>query len=177
MRTFEFKAGTHDEPVAISIERTEAEQRGPERFAAVIGEHHFDIETWKDSPVAGWMRLQSKVVPYRLHFADDAVHVWIDGSVHRFQRVQRVAQRATGGAAAAASNDLAAPMPGTVLKINVAPGDAFDAHAPLIVMESMKMEMTLSAPFAGTVKEVLCEPGKLVEMNALLARLEPESEG
>jgi biotin carboxyl carrier protein len=174
MRTFEFKPAAQDEAVSISIERSEAEQGGPERYAAVIGDRRLDVETWKDSPVAGWMRLANKVVPYRVHRTDGEVHVWIDGSVHRFQRVQRVAQRATGAAAAAASNDLAAPMPGTILKINVSPGDRFEAHAPLIVMESMKMEMTLSAPFAGTVKEVLCEPGKLVEMNALLARLEPD---
>ena len=177
MRTFEFKAETHDEPVSISIERTEAEQRGPERFSAVVGDRHFDIETWKDSSVAGWMRLLNKVTPYRLHFTDDAVHVWIDGNVHRFRRVQRVAQRATGAAAAAASNDLAAPMPGTILKINVSPGDVFAVHGPLSVMESMKMEMARSSPTAGTVKEVLCEPGKLVEMNSLLARLEPDVEG
>ena len=40
-------------------------------------------------------------------------------------------------------------------------------------MESMKMEMTLSAPFAGTVKAIHCTPGELVETGRLLAELEP----
>ncbi|KAB2945072.1 MAG: acetyl-CoA carboxylase biotin carboxyl carrier protein subunit, partial [Phycisphaerae bacterium] len=47
--------------------------------------------------------------------------------------------------------EVKAPMPGTILKILVKPGDVVTAHQPLVVMESMKMEMTLSASGAGRV--------------------------
>jgi biotin carboxyl carrier protein len=64
-------------------------------------------------------------------------------------------------------------MPGTVRKINVAPGDHFEAHQPLVVMESMKMEMSLSMPHPGTVAQLSCEVGQLVDMGAVLLRVAP----
>jgi 3-methylcrotonyl-CoA carboxylase alpha subunit len=74
-------------------------------------------------------------------------------------------------------NDLTAPMPGTVLKVLVAPGQRFEAHAPLVVMESMKMEMTLSAPHAGRVGMIECRPGQLVAMGAVLMRFNEGGDG
>jgi len=63
-------------------------------------------------------------------------------------------------------------MPGSILHVNASPGDVFAAHAPLVVMVSMKMEMTLTVPHAGKVKEVCCQPGQLVEIGAVLMRFE-----
>jgi biotin carboxyl carrier protein len=60
----------------------------------------------------------------------------------------------------------------------VAQGDTFAAHDPLVVLESMKMEMTLSAPAPGQVTAVRCAPGDLVEMGATLLQLtEREDDG
>ncbi|HWL92986.1 MAG TPA: acetyl-CoA carboxylase biotin carboxyl carrier protein subunit [Phycisphaerae bacterium] len=99
----------------------------------------------------------------------------MDGRIHSFELVDRSAQRS--GAASAQGNlagdTVIAPMPGTILKIHVAAGDDISTHAPLIVMESMKMEMTLAAPRDGRVRAVSCEAGQLVEMGKLLLTLEP----
>jgi biotin carboxyl carrier protein len=62
-------------------------------------------------------------------------------------------------------------MPGTILKVLVTQGDKVAAGQALIVMESMKMEMTLSAPQAGWVSSVACSEGQMVNMGALLATL------
>ncbi len=67
-------------------------------------------------------------------------------------------------------------MPGTILKVFVSVGQRFEAHAPLVVMESMKMEMTLSAPHPGKVKEVACRPGQLVAMGAVLMRFDEKGD-
>src|SRR5690606_30755301 len=95
-----------------------------------------------------------------------------DGRVYRLHARGGVARRAGQAAAAGMLADLTAPMPGTIIALKVGAGERFEAHHPLVTMESMKMELTLSAPAAGRVKEVCCSVGQLVEMNAVLLRLE-----
>jgi urea carboxylase len=51
---------------------------------------------------------------------------------------------------------------GSIWKIAAEPGTKVEAGAPLVVVESMKMEVTVEAPCAGTVAEVLCREGKPV---------------
>ena len=53
---------------------------------------------------------------------------------------------------------VAAPMPGTILKVNVAVGQTVKEGDLLVVLEAMKMENEIYAPCAGTVKQVLREP-------------------
>ena len=51
---------------------------------------------------------------------------------------------------------------GSIWKITAEPGTKVEAGTPLVVVESMKMEVTVEAPCAGTVAEVLCREGKPV---------------
>ena len=55
-----------------------------------------------------------------------------------------------------------APMPGTIVALKVAVGDRVRAGQPLLIMEGMKMELTLAAPVAGRVERVLCKVGDSV---------------
>jgi len=61
-----------------------------------------------------------------------------------------------------------APMPGTILKVNVKVGDAVKAGAVLCVLEAMKMENEIMAPKAGTVTQVLATKGGSVDTGAPL---------
>ena len=61
-----------------------------------------------------------------------------------------------------------APMPGKVVRVLAAPGDAVSARQGVIVVEAMKMENELRAPRAGIVGEVLVREGALVDAGALL---------
>jgi acetyl/propionyl-CoA carboxylase alpha subunit len=74
--------------------------------------------------------------------------------------------------ASAGTQRLVAPMPGTVLRVLVAPGDEVQARQPLVVLEAMKMETPVSAPFAGRVSAVHAEEGASVAAGALLVELE-----
>jgi biotin carboxyl carrier protein len=67
---------------------------------------------------------------------------------------------------------LVAPMPGLIVRVNVAPGDTVSAGQGLVVMEAMKMENELRAAGPGTVKAVLAVPGTAVEKGAVLVELE-----
>ena len=56
-----------------------------------------------------------------------------------------------------------APMPGKVTKVHVRPGQEVGRGAPLMILEAMKMEHTISAPGDGLVAEVRYRAGDLVE--------------
>ena len=67
-----------------------------------------------------------------------------------------------GGESEGGSGKLMAPMPGAILEVYVEPGQEVNAGTPLLLMEAMKIEHTISAPFDGTVTEVRFNPGDQV---------------
>jgi 3-methylcrotonyl-CoA carboxylase alpha subunit len=75
----------------------------------------------------------------------------------------------------AASGAILAPMPGTVIAVEVAAGDIVKKGQKLLTLEAMKMEHTLVAPFDGVVAELHAVPGGLVQIEALLARIEADA--
>ena len=70
------------------------------------------------------------------------------------------------------SNEIGAPLQGSLAKILVKPGDAVVANAPLFVIEAMKMESTVTAPAAGTVKKIHLKEKTLVEQDDLVVEFE-----
>ena len=64
-----------------------------------------------------------------------------------------------------------APMPGTILKVNVQNGQAVKEGDVLVVLEAMKMENEIMAPKAGTVSQVLVSKGSSVDTGTPLVVL------
>ena len=79
-----------------------------------------------------------------------------------------VAAPAAAPAVTAAGEAVTAPMPGTILKVNVQNGQAVKAGDVLVVLEAMKMENEILAPKAGTVTQVAVQKGSNVDTGAPL---------
>lgn len=114
-----------------------------------------------------------------MHGSRRRVHVVRDGGqrtvaigsdVYDFALAERGGTRRAQ--AAAGDDRLTAPMPGQVVSVAVAAGDAVEAGQTLVVLEAMKMEMRVSAPRAGTVRQLLVAPGQVVERGQKLVEIE-----
>ena len=65
-------------------------------------------------------------------------------------------------------------MPGRIIAVDVATGQRVTSGQKLLTLEAMKMEHTLTAPFDGVVAELPATAGALVQVDALLARIEEQ---
>ena len=104
-----------------------------------------------------------------------AYTLWVDG--FRFdgealdERTRAIRDITAVSAKASGPAPVTAPMPGLVVRVNVAEGDTVHPGQGVIVMEAMKMENELRASASGTVKAIHVSPGKAVEKGALLVEL------
>jgi acetyl-CoA/propionyl-CoA carboxylase biotin carboxyl carrier protein len=74
----------------------------------------------------------------------------------------------------AGGGPVTSPMPGTVLVVKVAKGDEVSAGTPLVVVEAMKMEHTITAPVDGVVSELHVRAGQQVALDEALAVVTPQ---
>ncbi|MEC9358194.1 MAG: acetyl/propionyl/methylcrotonyl-CoA carboxylase subunit alpha [Pseudomonadota bacterium] len=100
----------------------------------------------------------------------EILQVFIGGTSYRLTGVDPLAH---AGEEQDAQSGLLAPMPGKILELAAEVGVLVDKGAPLVVMEAMKMEHTLSAPARGTVTGFLCAVGEQVADGAELVEFEP----
>ena len=76
---------------------------------------------------------------------------------------------AAPAAPTAGGTNVPSPMPGTILSVNVAAGQAVKTGDVLMVLEAMKMENDIVAPCDGTVKQLLVSKGSTVNTDDILA--------
>jgi len=109
------------------------------------------------------LRVKAHVYVYEIH-----VHVWLDGHhydfVHEDSRSKEFSASATGGG-------LTTPLPGVVVAVKVAAGQAVAAGEVLMVIEAMKMEHAITAPHAGTVQALHFAQGDRVSEGSALLEL------
>jgi len=104
-----------------------------------------------------------------------AVRMWVPeaaGSAGGASAPRRRRSSSSSGAGSAGSGQIAVPMQGTVVKVNVAVGDTVDAGQALIVLEAMKMENNITADKAGTVTELRVAEGDSVGSGDIVAVIE-----
>lgn len=122
---------------------------GPGRYRVTGPDGHSQLVALAGPPHATWAASDGR-----------AVELVVDGSPRR------------AGGGRAADSDMTAPMPATVVSLPVAPGDHVEAGAPVVVLEAMKMELTIRASKAGIVRAVRCAKGEIVSPGTPLVEIE-----
>jgi acetyl/propionyl-CoA carboxylase alpha subunit len=94
--------------------------------------------------------------------------VFVNGNVYELDvRPAGGRRRVTAG-----HTSLAAPMPATVIRVEVSPGTRVSRGDTLVILEAMKMELPIRADSDGTVTRVACKPGDLVQPGVALVEIE-----
>ncbi len=114
------------------------------------------------------LRVDDRALRLHVHHAGSALEVQHDGTRHGFTLAPAYVAASTS---AAHDDAVRAPMPGRVVLVQTAVGAEVEAGAVLLVMEAMKMELSLRAPRAGTVAAVQTAAGDFVEADSVLIRL------
>src|SRR3954451_14222430 len=141
-----------------STHKVEVAQVGPHSYRVTVVGPVVDatVEQLQGYTVRLTVEGRSHRVVTAAHAADHLVEV--DGTAHRVTKDE-------GGV-------LRAPAPALVVALPAGPGDEVAAGAPVVVLESMKMETVLPAPFTGRVKELLVAANDQVGAGQPLLRLE-----
>jgi pyruvate carboxylase subunit B len=74
-------------------------------------------------------------------------------------------------ATVAGATAVSAPMPGVIIKVLVSEGDSVNAGEPVVILEAMKVENTLTAPISGKVLAVNCKSGDSVKKGSVLVQI------
>ncbi|HVL97254.1 MAG TPA: biotin carboxylase N-terminal domain-containing protein [Solirubrobacteraceae bacterium] len=127
----------------------EVDRVGPQAFAIAVGGER---RTWD--------------------YAYEGNVIWLgrDGQVWTTRRASREESHE-----ASVHGDLRAPMPGQVLLVKASPGDRVAPGDAVVVLESMKMELTVAAPMAGRVAAVAVAVGDQVVQDQPVATIEPDA--
>ncbi len=124
------------------------------------------------------LRIEDRVVRVIVHAREGKGLYALDIDGHRYhvaalgERARAIQELAARSAPPAGPAPVVAPMPGLVVRVNVAVGDTVAAGQGVLVMEAMKMENELRASAAATVKAVRVTQGTAVEKGAVLIELE-----
>lgn len=96
----------------------------------------------------------------------DTFWVHIDGKILTFNSAD-----SRKSSAKVTEGSLQAPMPGTILDVQVAVGQEIEEGQSLLIMEAMKMEHKITAPFSGIVEKVNCNIEQKVDRGFILIEL------
>ena len=126
----------------------------------------------------GWCRTSDgKSHRFLLSWVGDELHLWLDGYLFVYEKVDtgRVdARRPDRRGQSASGNDILAPMPGTVAEILVQVGDQVERGQTVMIMESMKMELLITAHRAGVVLRLAVETGSQVDKGMRLLEMQED---
>jgi 3-methylcrotonyl-CoA carboxylase alpha subunit len=148
--------------------------QSPHCYLARLGEREVSVRVLERGPQFLRAELDGQMHQARVLQIDSALHIFSAGRhVSLKLRSTDDALQATTGAE---QGSLLTPLPGTVVAVHVATGQQVARGAPLITVEAMKMEHTLTAPYAGVVSRVVFGVTERVPGGAVLVELTPLGE-
>lgn len=153
-----------------------------------VGNREYVVDVTGDQVAVDGMPIQASLTPLNngglvllrkenrareLHVlpqGNSAYAVMVNGR-HLIAQVEKGNGKTKKRAEQASRGEVSAPMPGMVVDVLVKEGQRVDSGEPLVVLESMKMQMQLRSPFSGQVSRVVVDPRAQVEKGALLVQV------
>jgi acetyl/propionyl-CoA carboxylase alpha subunit len=132
----------------------------------------FDVSLAVGADTRRWLSIGERRFEVAIATRGDDVFVHLEGETHHL-RYRHPLDRLSAQSQISVDDGIRAPMPGTLVAVRVAAGDAVTRGQELLVMESMKMETSLVAARDGLVAAVHFDKGQTFDRDALLLSLEP----
>ncbi|MFR9750917.1 acetyl/propionyl/methylcrotonyl-CoA carboxylase subunit alpha [Nocardia sp. 004] len=134
------------------------------------GETHTLTATFAGNAESGVLTITTAGLRHTYRVAEHDGLLWVAGAsgIATLREVAEVNVR--GADDHIGDAEIRSPMPGSVITVPVTAGSTVAAGDPVVIVEAMKMEHSLTAPIAGTV-ELLVEPGAQVRLDQVLARV------
>jgi 3-methylcrotonyl-CoA carboxylase alpha subunit len=142
----------------------------PNTYVVRVGGEDHSIRLLSRGPESLQAEIDGRVLSVDV-FADPALHLFLDGR-HVTLNLERT-DDALQAAGAGEEGSLLTPLPGTVVAVHVATGQQVARGTPLITVEAMKMEHTLTAPYEGVVSRIAYGLKDRVQAGAVLVELAP----
>jgi acetyl-CoA/propionyl-CoA carboxylase biotin carboxyl carrier protein len=164
-----WRLGAAPAPQLVALDEVVAVERAAGRVHDHAGEHSVRdlLAEWHTVVLDVDGERHWAAVNAQEHFVE-VVH---QGQRHLFERPDVFGDHGP----VAGDGTVLAPMPGTVLAVDVAEGEAVREGQRLGVLEAMKMELALRAPFDGTVTGVGVATGDQVQLKQLLFEVSPDA--
>ncbi|MDP3859091.1 MAG: biotin/lipoyl-containing protein [Stagnimonas sp.] len=157
-----FKLGDAEHNTALS--------RSADAYRLHLGEQVIAIDLRTGADGRAWLTIGERHVEVVIATRGDDVFVHLDGEAYQL-RYQHPLDRLAAQAGGSAEDHIRAPMPGSIVAVQVKAGDVVTKGQTLLVMESMKMETTIGAPRDGVIEAVSYEKGQTFDRDVLLLSL------
>ncbi len=147
------------------------ESAAPDLYTAQIAGQQFSLRILARDAASLHAECNGEIVRVNLFDAAPALHLFVNGRHTVLNLVSTDDALQVMGTAEQGS--LLTPLPGTVVAVHVAAGQSVARGAPLITVEAMKMEHTLTAPYDGVVSRIAFGLADRVQAGAVLVELTP----
>ncbi|NRP84835.1 Acetyl-/propionyl-coenzyme A carboxylase alpha chain [Ensifer adhaerens] len=145
--------------------------KGGQLFSVAFDDRTIPVRLMADGNGVRRVEIDGRQSSVDIFEASHGMTLFLDGRTHHFHRLDPL----DGGEEATAGGDrLIAPMPGLVKIVRVREGEAVAKGQALIIMEAMKMELTLTAMRDGVVESLHVGEGDQTSESAVLLLLRPE---
>ena len=153
----------------------EIEENGKSVYRVSVDGNEFLVDGKKTGRTNFSLIVDNRSFEIEVDNTDDEYRVLVDGRNYRIHLVDE--RRVRVGAAQSGQQPqgrqmVSVPMPGKIIAVLVAVGDAVEKGQGLVIVEAMKMENEVRSPISGEVKEIKVKPGDTVEGGALLVIVE-----
>jgi len=152
------------------------DQTGKRKFLVSIANETFECHSFGSEEIISWSvhRGENTLHARARSLNFDRIDVWLAGTP--FQAFVHASSsghyRLVDTGASASSDEIRAAMPGRITSVLVKLNDRVESGAPLLILESMKMQNEIVSPKSGRVKSIRVADGATVKKDSVLIEID-----